>query len=124
MFKTKILIILSGIILSACSTPQYRAEKANCTREWQAKIPAQYQQIIVNKVRYESVPDGNINCYGSAYGGYSTSNCTQGTKQIAIPYMEAQTIDVNKDRRNQQINECTTSSCWSKYGNARCKTKR
>ena len=122
----KFYIILFGLMLSACSTPQWRAENSNCEYEWSAKIPVDYKQIMVNKIRYQAVPDGSIRCNSSSHshGRRSTTTdikCVHGTKTISIPYTVAQTIDVNINERNAQVKKCVASNCNAKYGNSRCK---
>jgi len=57
------IVVVFGLIgLSGCGTPAYRNAKSECRNLAANEIPANYQQSTVNRVRYETVPDGNIYC--------------------------------------------------------------
>ncbi|MEL0105997.1 MAG: hypothetical protein VW802_03525 [Rhodospirillaceae bacterium] len=113
-------IVLLPIFLTACATAEYRAAWDSCKAEWFAKIPPKFEQKLVQRTRYETVPDGNVNCNTTTIGNNSSTNCTQGTRQIAIPYTAAVTVDVNKPQRTARIKACTEVKCFAQYGNAVC----
>ena len=59
-------ILLVGVSiligLSGCSAA-YQNASDECDKLAQGKYPPRYESKTVNKVRFESVPDGNIQCY-------------------------------------------------------------
>jgi hypothetical protein len=100
-------------VLNGCS-PAYRAAQHDCRQKADSAVPANYQQITVNKVRYEKVPDGNVQCVQNflafPYDGTGLS-CTQGTKRIQIPYTQVETVDVNKEQRDRLYSQCVARRC-------------
>lgn len=84
-------------------------------------MPAKLEQRIVRKIKLVEVPDGNLNCNTTYLGSFATTNCTQGTKLIDVPYTDVETVDVNKGARDAEIGACTRTACVAKYKNADCK---
>lgn len=119
MLRFFTVAVFTSVAVSACTTPEYDAEFGVCEHDWMKRLPPQFEQRMVNSVRYEQVPDGNITCYG--YGYYT--HCTQGTKSIAIPYVEAVTADIHEETRDARIESCAASACIARFGNADCETE-
>lgn len=87
-------------------------------------MPPVFEQRLVNKTRYETVPNGTTNCTTYGIGGSLQTTCTSGTKMIAIPYVEASTVDIRETERNAQIEACTEVACWERFGNTACEASK
>lgn len=116
-------VLVASLAVSACVSPEWLAESDICRAAWTAKIPPVWQQRLVERTRYEQVPDGNIKCTSSSGkdGKTTRTHCTQGKRHIAIPYTTVETFDLNYDARAPNIGQCIAENCVRKYGNAACK---
>lgn len=112
-------LALPLLVLAACATPQYRAEKAVCRGEWLQKLPPDYQPRAVQRSRLVSRPTGEVTCTKILY----SYNCTQLTELVDVPYTEIVTVDMNEDRRDAGIRVCTRARCIERYGNNACKVR-
>lgn len=112
------LALLAALVLSACGTPEYRAEQKHCKAEWMVKIPPIYQQRIVTRYRTEERLTGRTICKTVD----SVTHCTQLTRFVSVPYPEIETVDIRAAQRNPQIESCTVRACAAKYGNNKCET--
>ncbi|MHC8510131.1 MAG: hypothetical protein ACYYKD_12225 [Rhodospirillales bacterium] len=119
MARFSMFVVLAGVALSGCTTAEYDAEFTFCERKWMKRIPPQFEQQMVKKVRYEQVPDGNVTCYSHG----RLIQCTEGTKKVAIPYIDFETVDVHEETRDARIESCAASACAKKFGNADCETE-
>jgi hypothetical protein len=119
------LLVPMAFALASCASPEWRQANNNCSARLYNEIPPSFTQVVVQKTRLISVPNGNVTChtFGSTFGyGYSgTTNCTQGTHLESIPYTDVETIDLNQARRDSAIQSCTANACVQQYGNADCK---
>ena len=111
-FATSACLVL---VLSACGTAEYRAEKSSCEVEWMSKIPPRYEQEIYNKTETRQVPTGEITCFGTYI---ITCDQTMRTEYYTVPAVR--TVDRNEARRDAQSKICTRQACVRKYGNAEC----
>jgi hypothetical protein len=109
--------VLLGSLLAACGTPEYYQNRQVCDREWSARIPPDYRQVLVNKTRRVEVPDGTETCTTIGY----TTRCEKGMRTEWIPYTAVETQDANEPARDAKIRECTQARCLRIYGNADCK---
>jgi len=114
------IFTLFMISLSGCGTPQYKAANKECRATSLSMYPPDIIQKQVNRTRYETVPDGNVNCYTTGTGYYAHTSCSQGTRTISIPYTAIISVDLNKDKRQTETSRCTESLCVSRYGNTDC----
>ncbi len=105
------------LVLGSCGTPEYRAERSICEAEWMQRIPPRYEQRLVERIRYEQRPTGRSTCTTEG----ATTNCIAEMTTISIPYTAVETVDVNRSRRNVQIDACAARACQQKYGNAECR---
>tara|TARA_B100000676_G_C17809697_1_gene696756 strand:- start:295 stop:702 length:408 start_codon:yes stop_codon:yes gene_type:complete len=128
VFNFPILILVFTFFLAGCSTKQFRAVSKECKREAYSMYSPNYIERKEEAVRYETIPDGNINCrtrkiqkWEPEFGSHKTT-CTQGTRQIAIPYTKTVRIDLNEEARNQKWRRCIRQTCRNRYGNSKCKT--
>ena len=110
--------VFGFVLLTGCGTPEYRAEKQYCEAEWMLKIPPVYRQEAVTRYRSETRLTGRTTCKTTG----STTNCTQDTETVSIPYTAIETVDIKKPMRNPQIASCATRACSEKYGNNKCET--
>lgn len=111
------VLLVTGGLAAGCATPEYHQARQVCSTEWEIKIPPQYQQVLVNRSRAIKVPDGTSKCTTSG----NTTRCEQGMRTEWIPYVEAETVDLNQRERDLQIAQCTQSRCIERYGNPDCK---
>ncbi len=91
-----------------------------CAEKYLTEIPVDYQQITVQKTRAVRVPNGVVVCNTSDKGRTTTTTCTEGTRTEYEPYTVFDTVDRNKARRDQAIQNCTASTCSQRYGNTDC----
>ena len=135
MFNKLFVIITSIILLVGCATPEYRSALQSCEFTKLKQFPPKFELKTVNRVRYETVPDGTRTC--SKYkikmpcsGKYCVqkykikTHCKDGTRQISVPYTEVISIDVNKNLRDRTSEICAKNSCVKTYGNTECKKNK
>ncbi|MWP39794.1 hypothetical protein [Cereibacter sphaeroides] len=115
--KKIILLSALSIVLGSCGTPEFRAEKDNCSAEWMAKIPPRYEQEMYNQMQSRQVPTGTTTCTG--FGYTVTCNQVMRTEYYTVPAVR--TVDRNKSQRDPLIQQCTQHACIEKYGNTECK---
>ncbi|QLH12975.1 hypothetical protein HYQ43_01310 [Paracoccus pantotrophus] len=118
MIFSKPVFILGVMLigLSACDTPEYRAERSHCEAEWMLKFPPDYQQGIVTKYRNEERPTGAMECVTEG----SKTQCTPKTETVSVPYTALEVVDIRKPQRDSQIQSCAIRACQMKYGNVKC----
>lgn len=105
-----------SLLLAACATPEFKAEKNICASEWITKIPPRFEREIVTETRTRQVPTGRTICKQSG----TTTICDQVTRPEYYFVNTVRTVDRNKSRRDVQITACTQTACVKKYGNAAC----
>jgi len=115
-----IAVLVLATTVTACATREWYAESHVCRAAWTQRIPEVWQQRIVERTRYETVPDGNIRCTSAKDGPTTRTHCTQGERNIAIPYATVETFDLNRAARAPHIDQCIAENCARKYGNAAC----
>ncbi len=104
--------------LSACGTPEYRAEKAACEAEWTRRIPPRIVEKVVTRTRL--VPMGEeLVCNRTAAG----VQCVRKPVMVEEPYEAVEAIDINKPRRDAEIARCTAERCTRRYGDPACRVK-
>lgn len=118
-----VAVLIVGLTATGCATPEWLAENDLCRGIWTSKIPEIWQQRLVERTRYEDVPDGNIKCSSTAAkdGKTTRTHCTQGKRRIWIPYTTVESFDLNAPARQSHVNQCIAENCVRKYGNAACK---
>jgi len=114
------VLVLVVFSLAGCGTPQYRAAYDECRADALAMYPPNIEQRLVNRTRYETVPDGTIRCVTTGTGYSAITKCRQGQKQIAIPYTATEHVDLNEDRRRSEARSCARNKCMLRYGNKDC----
>ena len=118
----KVVFIFIVLLLTSCSTTEFRKEKSICRAIWMKKIPPVYEQEMYNKVMSRQVPTGRTNCYTTGSGNYAYTNCNQimKTEYYSVPTMR--TVDRNAPSRDKKITACTRQKCTEKYRNNECKS--
>ena len=114
-------VLIAGLTATGCATPEWYAESNLCHAVWTAKIPEIWQQRLVEKSRYEEVPDGNIKCSSTQEGKTTKTHCTQGKRLITVYYAAVESFDINRAARDPHVAQCIAENCVGKYGNAACK---
>jgi hypothetical protein len=99
IFLVAILVLIG---LSGCTSAWFEARGA-CQKLSESKFPKNFHTTTENRIRYEKVPDGLIQCVS----GY----CSQGTRTIEIPYTQRVTVDLNKTTRQDWSASCTKQKC-------------
>ena len=79
-----------------------------------------YQQYPIDN--HVEVKTGEICRQGG--GVLKIVNCDTQYAYKSEPYQKKVSVDSNAGARNQAIRSCTTSLCFSRYGNAKCKTAK
>lgn len=119
MRPARLILFVALAAVTACGTPEYRAEYSACEAEWLQKIPPKYEQRMVNKVRYVDQPTGRTVCEKEG----EKLICVPETEKVGIPYVDFETVDVRKSERDAQIRNCAQQACIATFGNPECKTE-
>ncbi|MBE2278291.1 MAG: hypothetical protein IAE87_18575 [Rhodobacteraceae bacterium] len=114
--RTGLVPISALLVLAACGTPEYRAERSVCQAEWTERIPPRYEQRLIERISHEQRPTGRSTCTTTG----ATTNCVAEMVTVAIPYMDVETVDVNATKRRVQVEACAAKACQQKFGNAEC----
>ena len=118
--RLPLLLLSTAAILNGCSA-EWRAANDECRRLAYNKYPPAYEKRSVQRSKSVKVPDGNYSCTtGPTYGGYTDTNCTQGTKRETRYYQEVISVDVNKGLRSDYQSSCRANTCMQRYGNTSC----
>jgi hypothetical protein len=112
----KVGIIGAVLIMSGCSSVEFRQEKDMCESTWMSKIPPVYEQEMYNKSQTRQVSTGQTYCTGYGY----SLNCRtrMRTEYYTVPAIR--TVDKNEYQRDAEIKSCTRIKCIQRMGNARC----
>ncbi len=114
--RTGLMPLSALLLLAACGTPEYRAERSVCQAEWTERIPPRYEQRWIERMRYERRPTGRSTCTTTG----ATTDCVAEMVAVPISYMDVETVDVNATRRRVQVEACAAKACQQKFGNAEC----
>ena len=118
----KITVLLLMFILVGCSTPEYRSAKNECSYDAFQKYPINNVSSIITLTRAVQVPTGQTNCTTQYIGNYADTQCTQIMRTEYVPYQQSVVTDTNANSRQSAINSCAAQLCYSRYGNADCKS--
>ena len=114
-----ILIIVIGFFLFGCATAEYRMVKGECSSQAFQQYPVNNHIEVRTAYRSVKVPSGQ-SCSQIGH----MMNCYTTYSYESQPYQKQVNVDSNAGARNQAISSCTTSLCFSRYGNAKCKTAK
>lgn len=117
--KALVLVAACGLA-SACATPEWQAANNQCDIRYNREIPANYQQVTVERNRRVEVPDGSYTCTTKTKGNTQKTHCEPEYRVEYQPYLALETVDLNKSRRDAEIAHCTASLCLERYGNIDC----
>ena len=118
-----ILIIVIGFFLFGCATAEYRMVRGECSVQAFQQYPVNNHVEVVTAYRSVKVPSGqSCSTVGSGMGAFT--DCFTTYTYESRPYQKQVNVDSNAGARNQAIRSCTTSLCFSRYGNAKCKTAK
>ena len=115
-----ILIIVIGFFLFGCATAEYRMVKGECSSQAFQQYPVNNHIEVKTAFRQVKVATGQDCMPDLGFPGAMT--CTTQYTYEMQPYQKQVNVDSNAGARNQAIRSCTTSLCYSRYGNAKCKT--
>ena len=114
-----ILITVVGLFLFGCATAEYRMVRGECSVQAFQQYPIDNHLEVVTAFKQVKVPTGQ-NCM--PFGVMGDMHCTTQYSYEMQEYQKQVNVDSNAGARNQAIRSCTTSLCYSRYGNAKCKT--
>ena len=114
-----ILIIVIGFFLFGCATAEYRMVRGECSSQAFQQYPVNNHIEVKTAFRQVKVATGQ---HCSPFGVMGNMHCTTQYSYEMQPYQKQVNVDSNAGARNQAIRSCTTSLCFSRYGNAKCKT--
>ena len=119
-----ILIIVIGFFLFGCATTttEYKMVKGECSSQAYQQYPIDNHVEVKTEYRQVRVKTGEICRQGG--GVLKIVNCDTQYAYKSEPYQKKVSVDSNAGARNQAIRSCTTSLCFSRYGNAKCKTAK
>lgn len=120
--RALVLVTACGLA-SACATPEWQAANSKCAIRYNQEIPADYQQMMVERQRPVDVPDGSYTCTTRTKGNTQKTHCEPGYRTSYEPYLALETVDINEDRRDVEIAHCTASMCLERYGNVDCEPR-
>jgi len=112
------------LAVTGCVSDEWIQVRDACRAKYLREIPVEYQQITVQKTRPVQVPTGTTVCRTTEHGRSSTTTCTEGKRTEYVPYTAVETVDINKERRDLAINNCTDLTCTQRYGNSDCEVKK
>jgi hypothetical protein len=118
-----LITIVSGLLLSACTTAEYRRAKNDCSPEAYRQYPVNSVTKIITLYRTVEVPTGREFCNCRQVGYQQRCTCRQETILESRPYQQTMAVDTNSKNRNSAMNSCAQRACYERYGNAGCKTK-
>ena len=113
-----VLIIVVGFFLFGCATAEYRMVRGECSVQAFQQYPIDNHVEVKTEYRQVRVKTGQ----SCRQGGLAPTFCTTQYAYEMQPYQKQINVDSNAGARNQAIRSCTTSLCYSRYGNAKCKT--
>jgi len=119
----KIATLIVILILSGCSTAEYRSAKNECSYDAFQKYPVNNVSTVITLTRAVQVPTGQTNCTTQYIGNYADTQCTQIMRTEYVPYQQNIVTDTNASSREGAISSCASQLCYSRYGNADCKSK-
>ena len=105
------------VLIAACSTPQYEAEKNLCAEKWYEILPINLVQRQETEYRTERRFTGRQTCEPRDNGQIS---CKADYVKVEIPYSVLVDVDLNKPERDARIKSCTRQACLLKFGNTSC----
>ena len=119
-----VLIIVIGFFLFGCATTttEYKMVKGECSSQAFQQYPVNNHIEVRTAHRHVKVVKGQDCMPNLGFPGAMT--CTNRYAYESQPYQKQVTVDSNAGARNQAISSCTTSLCFSRYGNAKCKTAK
>jgi hypothetical protein len=114
-------VLLCIALIAGCSTPQYRAQEAQCKLIAEGKYPEKYMSGILTTQELQQVPTGDYNCDSNVRGSTISTRCTQGKKTELVPVQKSIVYDTNEMARIEYTKRCTEAACIRAYGNSTCK---
>jgi hypothetical protein len=116
-----LMSMLFLVLLTSCSTPEYKQAEAGCSKIGYSKFPVSVQKYSCQRMRYIDVPTGETVCTTGVEFGKIVERCKKITERQSEWYDSTCTGDVNIDTRRDWINNCTRQACFQTYGNVSCK---
>ncbi len=110
---------VSGLI-SGCATDAYYRAKDSCRNLAFQQVPPQIVQRTFEESYLVRVPDGNVSCTSSTFGGTTRTNCQEGTRLETRYRNVVRDVDAMESARNQYISTCTRNTCFNQFGNGSC----
>ncbi len=129
--KNLLLGVLTLIIVTGCTTPEYGQALYECKQEALQRYPRLLKNVPKRESELVRVPDGNVRCdtryveSGGTVGrpNYrAETNCTQGERLETRYYDVVVTVDTNDAIRSRFESECTAELCTRRFGNRMCES--
>ncbi|MGG7566322.1 hypothetical protein ACQ5SO_09190 [Rhodovulum sp. DZ06] len=111
-----LILLVPALLLSACATPEYRAERDICEAKWLRLVPPDWRQRVVTRFRYERRQTGRMVCTTRGNRTY----CEPVWENVRVPYTAVESFDAAKAERDAEIRACTARACLERYGNVAC----
>jgi hypothetical protein len=122
--KLPIALLVAGLLLAGCATPEYLGARNECAPQAFQRYPVVNVAQLVTRTRPVQVPTGDTHCTTVQQGNVTQSQCKQVMRTEYRPYQETAIVDVNEAGRNTMMNACAAQLCQSRFGNPDCERKR
>ena len=117
--NAKFCLLALVFVLNSCATAEYRMVRGECSVQAFQQYPIDNHLEVVTAFKQVKVPTGQ---HCMPFGVMGDMHCTTQYSYEMQEYQKQVNVDSNAGARNQAIRSCTTSLCFSRYGNAKCKT--
>ena len=116
-----LISIVVGLLLTSCTTAEYRRAKKECSPEAFRQYPVNNVSKIITLYRNVEVPTGRETCNCRQVGYQERCTCRKETFLESQPYQQTVIHDANANNRKSAINSCAQRVCYERYGNTECK---
>lgn len=110
------LAVLALMAIGACTTPEYRAERATCAAIWLERLPPEYRTVVITHFGWERTYAGQI-CVTQE----GTTTCTPRYTSVFRPETLIERVDLRAEQRRAEIAACTRAACLARYGTPDCR---
>lgn len=118
----RVSLIALAIALSGCATQEYRQATNECSYEAYQRYPVNNVTQVINVQRPVEVPTGQTNCTTDYLGNTANTTCRQIMRTEMRNFQQNVVVDTNESSRQSAIKSCAAQKCYSRYGNADCKS--
>lgn len=115
-------ILSITLLISACSTPEYRRSYDQCSVQAFDRYPTKIQMIESECSREIEVDTGKTECITTYEEQSKRTVCGPLLEVVTETYQCEVERDVNRNARDIFTRQCAAQLCLSTYGNADCET--